>query len=233
MMNRSRISWLNVIYRNMSTSRRDTVKKNHYDSLEIKTKATHNEIKSAYFKLSKQYHPDMNSSDEAKVKFNDISTAYEILGNHEKRKQYDRGLQITSMIHEGPDIIVMRKTDIADITEEAKRVQSEMNRVRTQADGSPIYNFDSWAEEHYGRVFERRQKDLSDMKFHENRRENEMKGRLDARHDLSIFAVFMSIIFLIISIKMQYFENLDIPITTLNEEKLKDNDDFTVVKRKS
>lgn len=50
---------------------------------------------------------------------------------------------------------------------------------------------------------------------------------------MSIFAVFMSILFLLISIKMQYFENLDIPMTTLNEEKTKDNDDFTVVKRKS
>ncbi|KAK0162839.1 hypothetical protein PV327_006583 [Microctonus hyperodae] len=231
MMNRSRISWLNIIYRNMS--RRDTIKKNHYDSLGIKSKATHNEIKSAYFKLSKQYHPDMNSSDEAKVKFNDISTAYEILGNHEKRKQYDRGLQVTSRTYEEPDIIVMRKTDITDISEEAKRAHYEINRIRTQADGSPIYNFDAWTEEHYGRVFERRQKDLSDLRYHQNRRDEERKGRIASRHDLSILAIFMSVIFVTISLKMQYFEDLDIPMNALDEGKTKHDDNFTVKKRES
>lgn len=58
-------------------------KKNHYDSLEVDSKATQGEIKSAYFKLTMQYHPDKNTSESAKDRFRDISEAYEVLG-----KQY-------------------------------------------------------------------------------------------------------------------------------------------------
>uniref|UniRef100_A0A0K0D129 J domain-containing protein n=1 Tax=Angiostrongylus cantonensis TaxID=6313 RepID=A0A0K0D129_ANGCA len=49
------------------------------------------EIKAAYFKLSKQYHPDRNrdNKDEAAAKFHQVALAYEVLGSDEKRKIYD------------------------------------------------------------------------------------------------------------------------------------------------
>lgn len=59
--------------------------KNYYDILGIKKTATADEIKSAYRKLAKKYHPDMftNASDaekkEAEVKFKEVNHAYEVL----------------------------------------------------------------------------------------------------------------------------------------------------------
>lgn len=64
---------------------------NLYDSLGITSKATQNEIKTAYYKLSFMlYHPDKNKdSYSAAEKFRDITEAYEVLGNFRLRKLYD------------------------------------------------------------------------------------------------------------------------------------------------
>jgi curved DNA-binding protein CbpA len=61
-----------------------------YDILEIKPNATKIEIKKAYFRLAKLYHPDKNPSNEATEKFNRIHTAYEILINDTSRVEYQR-----------------------------------------------------------------------------------------------------------------------------------------------
>lgn len=63
--------------------------KDLYKILEISSDATQEEIKRAYRKLSLKYHPDKNSDKSAVGKFNEISSAYEILGDIEKRKKYD------------------------------------------------------------------------------------------------------------------------------------------------
>jgi len=63
-----------------------------YTILEIPETATAEDIKKAYRKLAKKYHPDLNPNDErVKKKFQEITHAYEILSNVEKRGQYDRG----------------------------------------------------------------------------------------------------------------------------------------------
>jgi len=62
---------------------------NLYTILGVATNATKAEIKSAYYKLSKVFHPDTNSSPNAAEKFKEINYAYEILSNLEKRKEYD------------------------------------------------------------------------------------------------------------------------------------------------
>lgn len=61
----------------------------YYDILNIKPNSTEREIKTSYFKLSKKYHPDKNSSPESVQKFQEISEAYQILSDPEKRKLYD------------------------------------------------------------------------------------------------------------------------------------------------
>jgi len=63
--------------------------KNYYDILGVSNQATEPEIKKAYRKLSLQYHPDRNPDDSAKSRFQEISEAYEILGDASKREQYD------------------------------------------------------------------------------------------------------------------------------------------------
>ena len=66
-------------------------KRDCYDVLGVKKNATDKEIKSAYRKLAKKYHPDANPGDKrAEEKFKELSEAYDILKNPEKRKLYDR-----------------------------------------------------------------------------------------------------------------------------------------------
>ncbi|RIY34184.1 hypothetical protein CKF54_01770 [Psittacicella hinzii] len=61
----------------------------YYDILGINKSASDRDIKKAYRKLSLQYHPDKNSSEEAAEKFKEINAAYEVLSNPEKRELYD------------------------------------------------------------------------------------------------------------------------------------------------
>ena len=64
--------------------------KNLYDVLGVSKSASEAEIKSQYRKLARKYHPDLNKDNkEASDKFKEVSLAYEILGDKEKRKKYD------------------------------------------------------------------------------------------------------------------------------------------------
>ena len=63
--------------------------KDYYEILGVKRDATEAEIKSAYRKLARKYHPDVNKTKEAESKFKDINEAYEVLGDKQKRQRYD------------------------------------------------------------------------------------------------------------------------------------------------
>lgn len=64
--------------------------KDYYAILEVSKNATEKEIKAAYRKMARKYHPDVNPGDKAaELKFKDISEAYEVLSDPEKRKKYD------------------------------------------------------------------------------------------------------------------------------------------------
>ena len=63
--------------------------KDFYKTLSVSKGATQDEIKKAYFKLAKEYHPDVNKAPEAKEKFATINEAYETLGDDGKRRIYD------------------------------------------------------------------------------------------------------------------------------------------------
>jgi curved DNA-binding protein len=63
--------------------------KDYYKILGIDKKADEKEVKAAYRKLARKYHPDVNKSPEANEKFKDINEAYEVLSDKEKRYRYD------------------------------------------------------------------------------------------------------------------------------------------------
>src|SRR5689334_14086304 len=63
-----------------------------YKALGVDKKATADEIKKAYRKLARQYHPDRNPDDKkAEERFKEVQSAYDVLSDPDKRKQYDRG----------------------------------------------------------------------------------------------------------------------------------------------
>ena len=63
--------------------------KDYYETLGVKRDSTEAEIKSAYRKLARKYHPDVNKTKEAEEKFKEINEAYEVLGDKQKRQRYD------------------------------------------------------------------------------------------------------------------------------------------------
>jgi len=66
-------------------------KRDYYEVLGVDRNATEADIKKAYRKLAKQYHPDLNKGDpDAEAKFKEINEAYSVLSDSEKRAQYDR-----------------------------------------------------------------------------------------------------------------------------------------------
>ncbi|XP_076223033.1 dnaJ homolog subfamily C member 30, mitochondrial [Nomia melanderi] len=122
-----------------------TESKTHYDTLKISSNATHNEIKSAYYKLTLEYHPDRNKSKTAKEIFQQVSDAYEVLGNHKLRKQYDR-------------TIVTKHLNIR------KYQDTKIVRDHSTPSTGKIFDFDEWSKEHYGIAFERQMKRNANFK---------------------------------------------------------------------
>ncbi|XP_054016573.1 uncharacterized protein LOC128896982 [Hylaeus anthracinus] len=157
-----------------------TKSKTHYDTLNVSPNATHNEIKSSYFKLTVKYHPDKNKSASAKVLFQEVSEAYEVLGNHKLRKQYDRTMAIKSSL-----VNQMQKPT-------PKYEYSDTTRHK-------MYDFDEWTRAHYHNAFEQSMKRKTIYKeYMQNKRQMEQNEEIDATAVISLVGIVSVFVFLII-----------------------------------
>jgi molecular chaperone DnaJ len=78
---------------------REWFEKDYYAELGVKADASEKEITRAYRKLAKQFHPDANSGDkDAEARFKEISAAHDVLGDADKRKEYD---EVRAMVASG------------------------------------------------------------------------------------------------------------------------------------
>lgn len=125
---------------------------NHYNTLGVPAKATTAQIKHAYYRLSKIYHPDRNKSPAASVKFQELTDAYETLSNPRLRSQYD-GVLFKPMTQSGvviPEIV---------LKESWRRASHPTGRAKV------AYDMDEWMKRHYYQTFVREQRIKGDVKL--------------------------------------------------------------------
>lgn len=65
-------------------------KRDYYEVLGVSRDASQEDIKKAFRRLARQYHPDVNRSPDAESRFKEINEAYEVLSDEQKRAAYDR-----------------------------------------------------------------------------------------------------------------------------------------------
>lgn len=101
-------------------------------------------MKSAYYSLSMQYHPDKNKDDlEAAEKFREITAAYEVLGNFRLRKLYDKGMIQNAGERFENENFRHDKTAREEDDPTTRFYKARMRKEHTTATGrTPIYDFD-------------------------------------------------------------------------------------------
>lgn len=123
--------------------------KNYYDILGVSKNATDKDIKTAYRRLARKYHPDVNPGDKtAEAKFKEINAAYEVLSDKDKRAKYDK---------------YGDQWQHADQFEQAQRAQGMYRQYSPGGGGTGTFHFgediggiDSIFEELFGNVAGRR-----------------------------------------------------------------------------
>lgn len=113
---------------------------NPYEILNITPTATDQEIKIAYRKLIKQYHPDRNSSEEAKSRVVLINAAYEILSDPERRARYDSPIYTHSAQPHTEDPVESYKRTFKRKRWEEERKRKEETEARAAYWQPRIYN---------------------------------------------------------------------------------------------
>lgn len=116
-----------------------TMAKDLYQVLGVPRAASDKEIRSAYRKLARQYHPDVNPNDKAaETRFKEITAAYEVLGEPENRSKYDK---------------YGDQWEHADQIEEMRRQQGGRS-WSSSGPGASTFHFESNGDGDFGSIFE-------------------------------------------------------------------------------
>ncbi|KAK7479961.1 hypothetical protein BaRGS_00028788 [Batillaria attramentaria] len=142
-------------YRHASTQTKPRTRTHYYDVLGVSAKASQSDIKSAYYRLSKVHHPDINKNEGAQEQFSQISEAYEILGNAHKRRLYDRGAFSRHNMHTGA--AAAEEEDYTQTFRHREGFGSERQAPPTGR--TQFYNFDEFYRQHYSESIRREQED--------------------------------------------------------------------------
>lgn len=119
-------------------------KKTYYDILEITRKAKPEEVKEAYRRLAKKYHPDRNQDDpEAEVRFKEIQEANMTLKDKWKRALYDQDLQFGSMAQSSEEDTEKWKDNFERETPEEREVRRERYRRYAKGERNDL-PYDPW-----------------------------------------------------------------------------------------
>ncbi|KAL1502429.1 hypothetical protein ABEB36_007570 [Hypothenemus hampei] len=184
-----------------------STQKNHYNSLGLTKNATQSDIKDAYYKLSKVYHPDKNQGitveqqDQHSQKFRDISEAYEILGNVRTRRLYDKGFMGHTIVYDKSP-----KDPLQDF------YKSREKRTRPPTVGrQPIYDFDEWSRIHYAERVRMSQDVKERKRFIENL--NNERKQTNLQESISLGGILVVIVSLLLYYWLIYvkLKNLDLP----------------------
>ncbi|KAG6442995.1 dnaJ homolog subfamily C member 30, mitochondrial [Manduca sexta] len=185
---------LPAVVRQISTTSKDC--RSHYDVLGVTPKATQNDIKSAYYKLSKIYHPDRSSDEDSAKKFRAITEAYEVLGNVSLKRMYDRGLLVgkenTTRMDYQPE------PEPTDPTLKFYKSRTHSNVTPTMDGTRPIYDFDSWSKQHYGDLFQKQKYDRQMNKIKWEKREH-MQQDINQETFIYLLLLLTGVIFMVIS----------------------------------
>lgn len=116
--------------------------KNYYEILEVNKNASQETIAKVYKFLAKKYHPDANpdNKQEAEEKFKEISEAYEILSNEEKRKQYDEELHDYELSSSPQTVSV---EDFMKLSDYCKQLENALKQYSSGSDKSSANNYSS------------------------------------------------------------------------------------------
>ena len=138
--------------RNYSTKTRGHSDKKHkdlYAIMGVSPHATQVQIKEAYYRLSMKYHPDRNKgSEDAHLKFTELTEAYSILGQYDLRRKYDKG-----MLHQ-----YRRPPSHTHTTHHSSAAHgSSMGGASTVHGKKSQFDFDEFYRAHYGEALRREQ----------------------------------------------------------------------------
>lgn len=106
------------------------MKFNYYELLDLKSTASMDEIRSAYRKMSKHYHPDLNKAPNASTMFRLISEAHDTLSDPSKRRLYDA--ELSNKTHAGPTDHGTYSNNTTSQTHEKKNPKTETNSTTSK-----------------------------------------------------------------------------------------------------